>query len=210
MWQFEWRVTSLTEVSFKINVVPWRKNFSENHTENHKISSQNRQKNRQKPLKLSVSKNYSVGFCRFGKTDRMSTKTDKNRQRGVVGLHPSARAQRLAKLGLYRDKNESRRLLLHAKTVSNSYDTSWLWQLLRCRHYFELFHGQDEHSWNCQNGSEFQSTSSSRIFCRQFGKIARCLVRKSVNSSCEILPEKWTFCRTYQTLPWQKTSRWWR
>ncbi|CBY42584.1 unnamed protein product, partial [Oikopleura dioica] len=48
----------------------------------------------------------------------------------------------------------------------------------------------NEHSWNCQNGSEFQSTSSSRIFCRQFGKIARCLVRKSVNSSCEILPEK--------------------
>jgi len=46
-------------------------------------------KNRQKPLKLSVSKNYSVGFCRFGKTDKMSTKTDKNRQRGVVGLHPS-------------------------------------------------------------------------------------------------------------------------
>ena len=91
MLQFEWRVMSLnlTEVSFKINVVPWHKNFSENHTENHKISSQNRQKNRQKPLKLSVSKNFSVGFCRFGKTDKMSTKTDKNRQRGVVGLHPS-------------------------------------------------------------------------------------------------------------------------
>jgi len=34
-------------------------------------------KNRQKPIKLSVSKNYSVGFCRFGKTDKMSTKTDK-------------------------------------------------------------------------------------------------------------------------------------
>ena len=91
MWQFEWRVTSLTEVSFKINVVPWRKIFSENHTENHKISSQNRQKNRQK---LSVSKNYSVGFCRFGKTDKMSTKTDK----GALSVYIPAWEGYLAKI----------------------------------------------------------------------------------------------------------------
>jgi hypothetical protein len=46
-------------------------------------------KNRQKPIKLSVPKNKSVGFCRFRNRQNRPTKTDKNRQRGVVGLHPS-------------------------------------------------------------------------------------------------------------------------
>jgi hypothetical protein len=48
-------------------------------------------KNRQKPIKLSVPKNKSVGFCRFRNRQNRPTKTDKNRQRGVVGLHPRLR-----------------------------------------------------------------------------------------------------------------------
>ena len=45
-------------------------------------------KNRQKPINLSVSQNNSVGFCRFENRQKKPTKTYKNRQRGVVGLHP--------------------------------------------------------------------------------------------------------------------------
>jgi len=81
MWQFEWRVTSLSEVSFKINVMPWRKNFSENHTENHKISSQNRQKSRQKPTKTDKIVGFEKLFCRFLSVRKNRQNVDKNRQK---------------------------------------------------------------------------------------------------------------------------------
>ena len=85
-------------------------------------------KNRQKPIKLSVSKNYSVGFCRFGKTDKMSTKTDKNRQRGVVGLHPRRKAQLKRKYPEFRIESVRGNLNTRLKKLDNvekSYETEY-------------------------------------------------------------------------------------